>query len=63
MTALPLCHHMDISHGIVMPYTQGVDVGKGVPEKYVVSFPRVLKSVACLVDGFLAREHNLVILR
>ena len=46
-----LRHHVDLSHGIVMPQTWGVDVSGGGLETYVVSFPRVLNSVTCPVDG------------
>ena len=50
-----LRHHMEIDHRIVMPQTQGLDVGRGGTEIYMVLFPRVLKSVACPVDGCLER--------
>ena len=58
MAASFLHRHMEISQGIVITKTGGVDVGGGVTETYVVSFPRVLKSVACLVDGCPERAHN-----
>ena len=63
MAALSLRHHMERSHRIFIPQTGGVDLGRGVTETYVMSFPRVLNSVACPVDGCLTRAHNLVRLR
>ena len=36
---VPLCHHMERAHGIVLPYNREVDVGGGGPETYRVSFP------------------------
>ena len=45
MAASYLCHHMDITHGIVMPQNRGVDIGGGVPETYRVSFLQVMNSV------------------
>ena len=32
--------------------TRGVNMGGGGPTIYVVSFPRILKSVECPVPGF-----------
>ena len=58
MEYLSLRHHMEISHRVFVPRTCGVDVGGGVPETYVMSFPRVLKLVVFLVDGFPTRAHN-----
>ena len=58
MAALSLRHHMDITHRIVLPKTGGVDFGRGVPEIYVVSFPRVLKLVDFLVDICPERENK-----
>ena len=55
MAASSLPHHMERSHGILMPQVRGVDVGGGGPEIYKVSFPRIIKSVECPVEGFLAR--------
>ena len=51
MVASPLLHHMDRTHGIVLPQTRGVDVGIGGPKTYVVLFPWVLNLVECPVDG------------
>ena len=56
--ALLLRHCMDIFYGIVISYTQGLDIGGVVPETYVVSFPRVLKLVEFLVNGFPTRAHS-----
>ena len=50
MEEYSLRHHMKRTHGIVLPQNQGIDVGGGVAETYVVHFTRVLKLVACLVD-------------
>ena len=57
MVELSLRHHMEISQVIVLPQMWGVDINGGVPETYVVSFPRVLKPVACLVDRFPERAN------
>ena len=51
MADFSLRYHMDISHGRVLPQVRGVDVGGGVPEVYKVSFPQILKSVDCQVEG------------
>ena len=53
-----LRHHMDITHGIVLTHTRGVDVGGGVTEIYVVYFPRLLNLVACPVDILPTRGEN-----
>ena len=55
--ASSLCHHMERSHRIVLPQMWGVDIYKGIPDTYMVSFPPVLKLVACTVDGFLERAN------
>ena len=44
-----LRNHMEIFHGIVIPQTWGLDVGREVPETCLVSFPCMLKSVLCPV--------------
>ena len=36
MTASSLCHHMERTHGIVLPQTRGVDIGRGILETYMV---------------------------
>ena len=43
MSAPSLSHHMDIAHWIVLTQTQGVYVGGGGPETYLVFFLRVMK--------------------
>ena len=53
-----LCHHMDTTHVIVLPYNIEVDVEEGGKETYMVFFPQVLKLVACPEDGFLERANN-----
>ena len=53
-----LRRHMKRTHVIVLPQIRGVDVGRGGPETHRVSFPRVLKSVACSVDGCPPRKNN-----
>ena len=45
-------------YGIIMTQTQGVEIGGGGMETYVVSFPQVFKSVTCVLEGCPAREHN-----
>ena len=42
---------MEITHGIVLPQIQGLDIGGGGAGTYMVSFQWVLKSVAYPVDG------------
>ena len=39
MAALSFCHHMVISHRIVIAQTRWVDIGRRVPETYVLYFP------------------------
>ena len=52
--------HMARIHGICVPQTRGVNgVGVG-PSTYVVSFPRLLKEVKCLVPGCLEVAHSAV---
>ena len=63
MSEFSLLHHMERAHRIVMPYIRGVEIGGGGPEIYVVSFPRVLKSVECPVYECLSMENNLGRLR
>ena len=52
MDASSLRHHMERSHGIVLPHIGGVDVVGGHPDTYKVSFPHILKSVEFPVEGF-----------
>ena len=49
---------MERTHGIVLTQTRGVDARRGGMETYRVYFPRVLKSVAYLAEGFSARVNN-----
>ena len=54
-----LRYHMERTQKIVLPHVGvGVDVGVGRNETYVVSFPRVLKLVACPIDGCLERAKT-----
>ena len=46
MAVSSILRHMERIHRIVLPHTQGVYVEGGGTETYVVSFPRVLKSMA-----------------
>ena len=46
-------------YGVFLPQTPGVDVGIGGTDTYMVSFPWVLKTVACPVDRCPARAYNL----
>ena len=46
---------MERSHEIVLPYIRGLDVGRGGPETYKVSFPRIFNLVECPVEGFQVR--------
>ena len=45
MVASSLCHYMERSHGVVLPQTRRVDVGGVGLDTYVVSYPRIIKSV------------------
>ena len=58
MSEYSLHHHMERSHGIVLPQNRGVDIGGGVPETYVVSFLWVLKLVDLPVDECPERVKN-----
>ena len=49
---------MERTHWIVMWQTQRLEIGRRVPEMYVVSFPRVLKLVASQVYGCPVRAQN-----
>ena len=51
MVASSLLHHMEITHGVVLPHNRGADIGRGGMETYMVSFPGVLKLVACPIYG------------
>ena len=58
MVEFSLHHHMEITYGIVLPHTRGLDVSGGGAETYFVSFPQVLNLVAFLEDGCPARVNN-----
>ena len=58
MADVSLYHHMKRAHRIVMPHTQGVDIGGGGPEKYVVPFLHIMKLVVFPVDVCPAREKT-----
>ena len=45
-----LFHHMDSTHIMILTQNRVLYVGRGGPETYRVSFTRVLKFVAFLVD-------------
>ena len=45
-----------------MKQTQGVDIGRGGLDTYVVYLPRVMKSVACPVEGCPEKAKNLKII-
>ena len=51
------CHTVQW-HGVSAPQTRGVDKGGGEPGTYVVSFPRVLKTVKYPVPGCMAVVHS-----
>ena len=63
VTASYLKSHMAKIHGICIPQTRGGDKVRGVPTTYVVSFPRVLQELKCLVPGFPEVAHSSGILR
>ena len=63
MAASFLRHHMDIFDGRVFPQVRGVDVGGGGLEVYRVSFPRIIKSVECPMEGCPTRSKNPGMLR
>ena len=58
MDASSLRHHMERAHGIVLPQVNDVDVGGGGLEVYKVSFPRILKSLECPVEGCPIKAKN-----
>ena len=55
--------HMEIQHGGSVPHTREVGVGGGEATTYVMSFPRVLKTVKFPVTGCPAVAHNAAQLR
>ena len=58
MSASYFNHHMERTNGIVLPHTRGVEFGGGTLYIYVVSFPGVLKLVACPVDRCTERANK-----
>ena len=48
---------MEIIHGRIVLQTWDVDTSGGGRETYVESFPQVLTSVECQVEGFPVRDH------
>ena len=54
---------MERSHGTSLPQTREFEVVVGVPITYVVSFPRVLKTVYFPVQGCPEVAHSAGILR
>ena len=58
MVASSIRNHVEVTYGKFMTQTREVEVVGGGLEMYVVSFPLVLTSVVCLVEGCLARTHN-----
>ena len=58
VAALYLKQHMAWIHGIYSPHTRRVDEGGGGLTTYMVSFPRVMQLVRCLVPRFLGVAHS-----
>ena len=58
MATSSFCHHMEKSHGIVLPQSRGVDVGGRGMETYMVYFPWILKLLECPVDGCPERPNS-----
>ena len=59
MAAYSLRHHMDIAHGRVLSQVGGVYVRIGGLDVYKLSFPWILKSVDCPVEGCPAKAKTL----
>ena len=57
-TASSLRNHMERKHGKILTQTCGMGVRVGRAENCVVSFPCVLTSVACPVEGCPTKAHN-----
>ena len=53
-----LKQHMESLHGICVPQMRGVDKKGEGPTTYVVSLPRILQSVRCLVPGRPVVAHS-----
>ena len=58
MADLSIRHSMEQSHGVIPSQTRGADMGGGVPNTYVVPFPRIMKSVEGPIPGCLAKAHS-----
>ena len=58
MAASYRIHHMERSHGILLPLVRGVEVGEGGTDIYKMPFLRILKSVECLVEGCSQRSNT-----
>ena len=58
MDASSMRHHMERSHGRVLPQVRGVDTEGGGLEVYKVSFLQIPKLVECLVEGCLSRKKT-----
>ena len=63
MADYSLQHHLDRSHGLVLPQVRGVYIGGGGSDIYKVLLPQILKSVECLVKGYPERAKTPGILR
>ena len=59
MSASSMRNHVESIHVRSVAYTREAETGVGGRETYVVSFPRVLSSVAWPVEEFLSRDHIL----
>ena len=59
VAALSLKCHMVQQHGFSATHMRGVDEGGGEPTTYVVSFPRVLKTLEFLVPGCPSVAHSM----
>ena len=58
MEASSFRHHMERSHGILLPPIRRVEVRGGGPETYKVSLPRIFKSMEFPVEVCLARANT-----
>ena len=54
-----LRHHMEQSHGVILPHMQVVDMGRVGPTTYMFSFPRILKLVVFPVPGCPEIAHSI----
>ena len=53
-----LQHHMERSHGTLLPQIRVIYVGVGGPETYKVSLPQILKLAEFPVECFLERANT-----